>query len=637
MVNFLWRRLARTPVAVWLAALYFGLTAASPVAQTAVPVSLDAGPGGALQAAAQHPQWLALLHYGKRRNEGYRSTSYIDDPAFFLSEDGPHNPYAELLASIESLASTPALRCRFVARTSWLQEQDLLEAGITSHCPDYEQWRSQIDAGSIALVFAASYLNSPSSMYGHTFLRVDPKGYRAESALLSHAINYAAYVPPNDNSLLFAWRGMTGGYRGLFSLQSYVEKLQEYSRLENRDIWEYELSLSDDELERLMAHVWELRDINIDYYFMDENCSFRLLELLEVARPDLNLTNGFSLHAIPVDTVRAVRDANLVSGVTYRPSRQRELSSLLEGLGEAEQDLVLQLAERPELAKGAGFKAQAPERQYQMVLAAYRLLRYRYNREARDEDVAANSFALLRSLNALPRDIATPAAALLPERPDRGHGTAQWGLARGESARDGWKHQTYSELEARLTYHDLLDAVSAYPEAASLNMLRAVVRKTDGAATRLQSLDILDIRSLAARDRFFRPLSWQVKAGAERPLVGDDSLSSFAQGGAGGSWHMLGATASLLATARVEYSEAFRHNWQFAPGIIARLGWQLEGFAASVEGQHYRFINGIDRNQASVRIQRSLSANQGLRLSWTRQLQDSRAGEEVSLQWRHYF
>ncbi|HCS27308.1 MAG TPA: hypothetical protein DIW43_07630 [Spongiibacteraceae bacterium] len=638
MVNILRRLFAGAPVAIWLVALHLGLlSSTSSVAQLATPASIDLRSKASLEVLARHPQWLALLHYGKRRNAGYRNASYIDDPAFFLAEDGPRNPHSELLASIERLASTPALRCRFVARTSWLQEQGLLEAGITSHCPDYERWRSQIDAGSIALVFAASYLNSPSSMYGHTFLRVDPAGDRAESALLSHAINYAAHVPPNDNSLLFAWRGMTGGYRGLFSLQSYVEKLQEYSRLENRDIWEYELSLSDDELERLMAHVWELRDINIDYYFMDENCSFRLLELLEVARPSLNLTSGFSLHAIPVDTVRSVQAANLVSDVTYRPSRQNELSSLLDDLGQAEQTLVLRLADNPALAESAEFSLHAPERQYRMVLAAYRLLRYRYNREARDEGVAAKSFALLRSLNAFPRGVAGLSPVPLPERPDRGHGTAQWGLARGESVRGGAAHQGYSELDVRLTYHDLLDPVSAYPEAASLNMLRAVVRKTDGGSTRLQSLDILDIRSLAARDRFFRPVSWQAKAGAERPLVGDDRLSSFAQGGAGGSWRLLGATASLLATARLEYSEVFQDNWQFAPGLAARFGWQFEGFAASVEGQHYRFINGVDRNQASVRIQRSLSVNQGLRLSWTRQLQDSRAGEEVSLQWRHYF
>lgn len=607
-------------------AMLFGCVAVHAQTEAA---SAPAFSGAAARRLAADPQWLALLHFGKR-GRAYRDTSYINDAAFYLGDNGYRDPYKELLASVNQLASSPALRCRFVARTAWLREQGVLEEG-SDPCPEYQQWRQQINAGSLALVFAASYLNSPSSMYGHTFLRIDPKGYRSESALLSHAINYAAMVPPNDNSLLFAWRGMTGGYRGLFTLQTYVEKLQEYSRLENRDIWEYELKLSAAELERLIAHVWELRNINIDYYFMDENCSFRLLELLEVARPELDLTSAFDSHAIPVDTVRAVRDAGLVDAVVYRPSRQQELTELLAELSESEKTLVLNLAEQPRAAQEAAFAALDAERQHRVVLAAYRLLRYRHNRESRDSDVAAKSFALLRRLNNLPRRAGT-ASQHVPERPERGHGTAQWGLARGEREQLG-----YSELDMRLTYHDLLDPVAGYPEAASLNMLRARVRKTDGAAVKLQGLDVLDIRSLAPRDRFFRPVSWQARVAGERQLSGDDTLSVFAQGGAGGSWRLLGATASLLAIGRLEYSEAFASNWQLAPGVAARLGWQLPNFAAAVEAQHYRFANGVDRNVFTLHVQQALAANQGLRFSWSRQLQDSRAGEEVSLQWRRYF
>ena len=199
-----------------------------------------------LNVLAADPQWLALLHFG-RSGEDYNRSSYVDDPAFFLAPDGARNPAAELAASLSALAEQPALRCRFIARFQWLRTRGLLAAASAQHCTEYWQWREQINAGQAALVFASSYLNSPSSMYGHTFLRLDPKGYRADSALLSYAVNYAALVPEHDGSLLFAWRGMSGGYPGHFSLQPYVEKLQEYSRLENRDVWEYELNLDDDQ------------------------------------------------------------------------------------------------------------------------------------------------------------------------------------------------------------------------------------------------------------------------------------------------------------------------------------------------------------------------------------------------------
>lgn len=588
----------------------------------------------ALQALSRHPQWLALLHFGRTSGPdgSYHRRSFVDDDAFFLSADGHRDPLAELEATVDQLARDASLRCRFVARYQWLQSLDLLNADDLSHCEAYRQWRLQINAGSIALVFAASYLNSPSSMYGHTFLRVNPRGPRSDSAFLAHAINYAAVVPPRDNSLLFAWRGMTGGYQGLFSLQPYVEKLQEYSRLENRDIWEYELNLTDAELDRLMAHAWELRDINFDYYFMDENCSFRLLELLEVARPSLKLTSKFRLHAIPVDTVRAVREAGAVGEVVYRPSRQRELSELLETLSESEQTLVLALAEDVAYAEREDFSALEADVRYRVALAAYRLLRYRHNREARDPDIAGRSFALLRLINQLAEDGGVVPPVSRPLRPDRGHGTGQWGLAGGELDDRG-----YGELELRLTYHDLLDPVGGYPEGASLNMLRAVFRKAESRAPRLQTLDVLDIRSLAPRDRFFRPVSWQVRAGAERQDFDSEFLAPFATAGAGGSWPVLGATLSLLASARLEYNEDFADNWQVAPGAAARLGWQGPRWAAGLEAQHHRFGNGVDRDELMFQVQTALGDNQGVRLNWSRQLQDSRAGDEVSLQWRRYF
>ncbi|RJT69815.1 DUF4105 domain-containing protein, partial [Escherichia coli] len=53
--------------------------------------------------------------------------------------------------------------------------------------------------------------------------------------------------------------------------------------------------------------VWELKQVRFDYYFFDENCSFRLLELMEIARPGIELTEQFPLTAIPTDTVRLVR------------------------------------------------------------------------------------------------------------------------------------------------------------------------------------------------------------------------------------------------------------------------------------------------------------------------------------------
>ncbi len=592
-----------------------------------------------IETLARDGEWLALLHYardGGARDGGgdYRAHSYVDDARFFLSKAGARDALAELRASIAQLTSDPQLRCRFVGRYQWLQRRALVpaDAAALAHCDEYWQWRETVNAESVVLVFAASYLNSPSSMYGHTFLRFDPGGERGESPLLSFALNFGANVPPRDNSLLFAYRGLAGGYPGLFTMQPYYEKVQEYTRLENRDIWEYRLNLDAAELDRLLAHVWELRGINFDYYFFDENCSFRLLELLEVARPGTDLSSGFDLHAIPVDTVRAVADAGMIDAVNYRPSRQVELQQLLDQLDGAGQRLARQLARNSAQASDPRFQTLPPAQQRLVVLAAYRHLRYRHNRDGRDPAVARRSLALLRQLRELPGEVAgeTPPR---PLRPDRGHHSTMATLSLGaEEDRD------LAELELRIAYHDLLDWRAGYPEGASLNMGRLLLRAAEGESPQLQRLDIIEITSLAPRSRFFRPLSWRVNFGAERQFTGaDEPLAAQVNGGVGGSWSLAGINPYLLATVRLEHNPGFAHNWQPALGAATGLLLQRDWGALQLGAEHYRFEDGVDRQEYLVALQKRLASNHGLRLSWRRRLHDDVEREAAILSWRYHF
>ncbi|HEX6590591.1 MAG TPA: DUF4105 domain-containing protein, partial [Moraxellaceae bacterium] len=235
---------------------------------------------------ANDREWQALLHVNRGATAHDRGESYVDDAKFFLASNGKENPQAELEANAAALqpAGSPQ-RCRFPARYFFLADRlGWKEDAPLAHCTEYLEWRSQIPSARAVLVFPASYLNSPSSMFGHTLLRLDAS-QAPDNVWNSWAVNFGALTMGKDNSILYIWRGLAGGYPGHFSIVPYVSKIQEYSNLENRDIWEYSLKLDKAEMARMINHLWELRDINFDYYFFDENCSFRLLELLEVAKP----------------------------------------------------------------------------------------------------------------------------------------------------------------------------------------------------------------------------------------------------------------------------------------------------------------------------------------------------------------
>ncbi len=154
-------------------------------------------------------------------------------------------------------------------------------------CPEFDQWFGQIKPYKATLIYATDFMGNPSSMFGHTLLRLDPKDQK-QLNLVSYAINYAATVNSEDN-WSYAWKGLVGKYPGEYSLMPYYRKVKEYGDFESRDLWEYELSLNPEETAFLVKHIWEMQKVNFPYYFVSDNCAYRLLGLLDLVRSDSNL------------------------------------------------------------------------------------------------------------------------------------------------------------------------------------------------------------------------------------------------------------------------------------------------------------------------------------------------------------
>ena len=254
-----------------------------------------------------------------------------------------------MLATLDGLfdnaAEAPAF-CRFPARYAWLAktlEIDPTRIPRPPPCPEVDNILRAIDGQSVAMVFASGYVNSPASMFGHTFLRIDS---RLKSPLLSFAVNYAARTDPADGGLTFTVKGMFGGYQGFYSVMPYYDKVREYSNIDQRDLWEYSLNLTPDEVRRLLLHLIELKDIPTDYFFLDENCSYELLFLVDAARPEARLTETMDRYwVIPMDTVRAVIGAGLVDNLVWRPSRALRIRHARSLLPDRESDLAVEIVD----------------------------------------------------------------------------------------------------------------------------------------------------------------------------------------------------------------------------------------------------------------------------------------------------
>ncbi len=587
----------------------------------------------------QQSEWLNLLHYRQPDSSLQVFESSVDDDSFFLSEKGKRDPRLELQATLTALFrgfedDNRQPQCRFVARFHWLSKQlNIKQSNLPKvECKDYNEWRKLVQSEKVTLIFPAYHLNSPSSMFGHTLLRLDRKESEEWSDWLSFAVNFGANVDNSDNSIAYAYKGLMGGYPGQFVVMPYYKKILEYSRIERRDIWEYELDLIPEEADRLVEHLWELKEVNFDYYFFTENCSYRLLELLEVARPGVGLTAEFKVTAIPVDTVRAVERAGMIKKAEYRPSRETVLQSMIAELDQDERLILGQLIEMPELMDKGHFSKLPEEKQLFLAETAYKLLRFRQNKLVRDDNAAKKSHQLLSIINRYPTGSEQQVSR--PVQPEKSHHSKQVAVKVGE--RD---NKSYTELGFRMSFHSLEDNELGFLRGAQINIASIRFRYSEEDTLFLQQLDFADIFSLTPRTEFFDPLSWRVRGGMERVRRdGRDRLVSHISGGGGYAWNLGGdGIVYSLMTARIEAGNSFKTYVE--PALGAAAGFLLHNTFGTgrVELASEKFTGGEESTRLEYEQNIVLSRDQAIRLSLKREWVPHEQFSELGLSYNLHF
>lgn len=631
-------------------------------AVTAEKTHISVGLQSALEKAealqlAQHPGWLALLHY-KKETFARRFISQADDASFFLAEQGSHDAAAELEADLQAFffsakpdTELAHAQCRFPARWWWLKQQLNLGSEHDVECTELETFMTRVAHEKLFLVFPSMYLNNPGSTFGHTFLRFDNED---GAILLSQTLNYSARADSNDDIVSYVSKGLFGGYSGYFRARPYFETVQEYSNIENRDIWEYQLDFSPQEIEQLVRHVWEVKGINFDYYFFRENCSFRLLALLDVMRPNLNLTRegNFPVYAIPVDTVRILADKDLIEGSVFRASLASQIDAYFSG-GESDKNKrVLQLAfdetageesDITEILKGI----DPDEEKKQLLNIAYTLLQFEGKASSeRAQAILAHN----RNVSSQQKNSVTSENGLLSSSqrylenstptsnrvsPEKGHKSIR--LAAGYGQQNG---EAYIDLRFRPAFHDLLDAPQGFVAGAAINAFETRV-KGFADNLRLESLSLFNVTSLSPFRQWQKPLSWLFDFRFDRTqLSADDSVSSFiSKGGIGVSVERDGLMPFTLLMAEWNLASEYEKGYSLLLGVQAGLRYAIKANQVLLSYQVDEAVSGfeLDRKVSMFQWQFNLKTNHAVRAEYRRSQYDFYDDEDWSVNYQYYF
>lgn len=521
-------------------------------------------------------KWLRLLHYKKNFYGTY--VSEADAKKFFLSEEGKKNPKEELKKSFEVFASTTTPDdnhpiCRFPLRYKWLNAQlgNPWKADF-SKCENYINFFSKLAARRASIVFSSYYLTNPNSAFGHTLLRLSRFDNKNETELLDYGINYAAQAN-ESNPLFYALKGLFGGFRGEFAAIPYYYKIREYSDFEFRDLWSFDLKLTQTEILEMVDHIWELGNTYFDYYYFHENCSYHLLSILEVARPNLSLTDKYSAYTIPADTIRLLHENDLIEEGKRRESTYSRLIRKSKGLSKSELDLAKKLASEPYLAT-ENVKAQVLD----VSLEAFDYKNFEGMLKD-DPKTKERKFPLLvaRAKNSETTIDEIDSTDIKNDSPALSHSPTRLSIAQSYSDQLG----KGTRLEYRAALHDVLDPPAGSLKQAQIEMAKISLDIQEQhyrvSKLRLDHFSIFNLKNYQEQNFWASPISWEIDLGARnlQYLSCFDCPAGFVSGSIGNTLDLASGRVlfSFLLNSEIALQNQFQENYRFGigPKIFSRL------------------------------------------------------------------
>ena len=592
---------------------------------------------------AKDRTWQRLMYVTS--STGQSEVSYS---GFFYDKNGKSNLEKELHANIQELfitrESDQSIQCKFPARSAWLiQQLEIPQQDLsTPDCPALTEWLAEIKPHKAVLIYATDFMGNPSSMFGHTLLRLDPENQK-ELNLISYAVNYAATVQNND-SFSFAWKGLTGQYPGEYSLMPYYRKVKEYGDFESRDLWEYELALNSEETTRLVQHIWELKHVQFPYYFINDNCAYRLLGLIDLVKPNADLQPKFNHVAIPVETIKAVQQQGLIVDTVYRPALETQLLDQANQHGKKLAQAAKLLTDIEPNQMAAFLQKFGIIEQAQILEMAYDHLYLQLIAQQVDSKIAQPRIRQILSLRSQLNVEKQRSVTVTPEHdPVDGHHARNFSIQAGKI-----QGENFIQLNHRQAYHDLIDPQAGYRIGTQLKFFDGALQYRDS-RLKIESFDLIEVNSYSPVTPFKMPLSWGFNLSWKQEAIDQHGhFSNQEQHGVMNISSQFGYSLADLERRNLCFAQ-LKNHLQF--GKYLDKGWRF-GLGPTVGCQNIltEKINSLvqielpyweDQHQWGVNLHSAIQyvfhPQHAIRFNWHYQFQNHQNWNQTSLGWIKYF
>ena len=606
---------------------------------------------------AQDTTWRRLLYFSDEKKGLFgknKNISAVDDARFFLSPNGREDSGAELDAMLVAFADEMANKtnnsktnhtaqasnsnsalCRFPARAKWLSDTLAIEkSAMQVTCPELTEWMQKLAPEQLSIMFAQEYLDNPLSAFAHTLLRIDSKASVADPSQIHHAyaLNDTVDGDTKDNFVLYAIKSMTGGYNNLIEIDPYPEKLAKYLQDDERDAWTYQLDLTPEEVQQIILHVWETKELKLPYYFTSDNCASEILRLIDVVRPEQHLLSQLPYAVIPSDVVQLLNKEGFLASTNYTPAdstlRQAQLNKVKQ--------------ERKQLG-------------------------YHNNPKQTINEIKSAQLNKVSSMSADGQALLTHQIAVSDTNPLNRHSLQMGSIGIGQRG-----DNNYIDLGARAGYHDTLDNPSGFPQFFDLEGASATLRLYDTDNDKanqpksvvLQNLTLIKGRSFNPVNSAKKGKTWGASIEATRvndgsQQDGTDHLVGSLGYESGWSWAFGTPSAGtgemppqlcytfLAGTAQT--GRGINKGFRVGAGVNAGCRYQINNkLRAQAELQLPYWYHGSSDDSnvrghywqpiSSLGLQYDIDKKQALRINANYEWQDRiDANDDIQLSYRRYF
>ncbi|MGB2578282.1 hypothetical protein AAIR98_000201 [Elusimicrobium simillimum] len=265
---------------------------------------------------SKNPYWAKLLHYNGNKSE-------VISQSFFISPKGMTDPAAELNATIDAIYSDKKENhpsCLFPLRTQWIKEQLMITDAPEPKCGQLEEYLKYTHPKSISLFYISPESFSFKNLFGHLGLRIN----RTEGASGDNTCCYVSNME-TEATPVTVYRSVTGGHSGSFSMTSFDDIAKMFNIEQDRDIWEYDLNLTQEQVNKVVLHVWELRNAETRHSLLSLNGAQAVERILMVAVPDL--AKSSILRDTPITMTKKLNEKGLIIGEAHHPRISKQTAA----------------------------------------------------------------------------------------------------------------------------------------------------------------------------------------------------------------------------------------------------------------------------------------------------------------------